>query len=135
MTKSRCDLLFRQVGCTSSQPEISPGESLPFLTVMHLNLFPAELWQLLNIHHLPTFLAAQILCGDQRYGKETVQPGIPSNTDAPAVMNSDIRGGQKCLTWFGIIVIYSYFTVHTNLTGFTCFDEQTLYTVSLIFSK
>lgn len=33
------DLLFRQVGCTSSQPEISPGGPLPFLTVMHLNLF------------------------------------------------------------------------------------------------
>lgn len=34
-----CDLLFRQVGCTLSQPEISPGGTLPFLTVMHLNLF------------------------------------------------------------------------------------------------
>lgn len=53
------DLLFRQVGCTSSQPEISPGGPLPFLTVMHLNLFffflsfGAELVQLPNIRHLP----------------------------------------------------------------------------------
>lgn len=38
VTELLCDLLFRQVGCTSSQPEISPGGCLQFLTVMHLNL-------------------------------------------------------------------------------------------------
>lgn len=47
-----CDLLFGQVGCTSSQPEISPGPFIPFLTVMDLNLFSSEIVQLPNIHPL-----------------------------------------------------------------------------------
>lgn len=60
-----CDLLFRQVGCTSSQPEISLRPFIPFLTVVDLNLFTTELIQLLNIHHLTPFLDTGIVYRDK----------------------------------------------------------------------
>lgn len=71
VTELLCDLLFRQVGCTPSQPDISPGGSLPFLTVMHLNSFSIspmqpKLVQLLNIRHLPYLGAQRSKLGDGR---------------------------------------------------------------------
>lgn len=56
-----------------------PRGLLPFLSIVDLNLFTTELLQLLNIHHLPTFVATQMLHGDQRYGADWHRSGIPSN--------------------------------------------------------
>lgn len=91
-----------------------PRGLLPFLSIVDLNLFTTELLQLLNIHHLPTFAATQMLHGDQRYGADWHRSGIPSKGAA----NSYILGGRE----------YSFFPVLRCI----CADFPQFYSLSNI---